>query len=56
MLIEVMLIKKECIQNYVENIIKKHKTVTDNRPIRLYANNIENRITFKIKSGTYIKN
>ena len=36
-------------------IIKKHETVTDNPPIRIYVNKIENRITFKIKTGHYIE-
>ena len=28
--------------------------MTDNSPIRIYVNKIENRITFKIKTGYYI--
>ena len=43
------------IQDYFEYIIKKHETVTDNPSIKIYLNKIENRITFKIKTG-YIMN
>ena len=32
---------------------KKHKTVTDNPSIMVYINKIENRTTFKIKTGYY---
>ena len=39
------------IQNYIEYIIKKHKTIADTAPILIYANNITNRIVFKIKTG-----
>ena len=35
--------------------LKKHETVTDNPSIRIYVNNIENRITFKIKRGYYLE-
>ena len=38
------------IQNYFEYILKK-QTVTDNLLIIIYTNKIENRITFKIKTG-----
>ena len=37
------------IQDYIEYIIKKHETIGENAPI--YANTINNRIVFKIKSG-----
>ena len=43
------------IQDYFEYIIKKHETVTDNPSIRIYINKIENRITFKINTGYYLK-
>ena len=43
------------IQYYFEYILKKHETVTDNPSIRIYINKIENRITFKIKTGYYLK-
>ena len=39
------------IQNYIEYIIKKHETIGENAPILIYANTINNRIAFKIKSG-----
>ena len=39
------------IQYYIEYIIKKHKTIAENAPILIYANTINNRIVFKIKSG-----
>ena len=35
--------------------LKKHETVTDNPSIKLCVNKIENRITFKIKRGYYLK-
>ena len=37
------------IQDYIEYIIQKHETVTDNPPGRIYVNKIESSITFKIK-------
>ena len=39
------------IQDYFEYILKKHSKSVDNPPIRIYVNKVENRITFKIKSG-----
>ena len=39
------------IQDYIQYIIKKHETIDENAPILLYANTINNRIVFKIKSG-----
>ena len=39
------------IQDYIEYIIKKHETIGENEPILIYANTINNRIVFKIKSG-----
>ena len=38
------------IQDYFEYTLKKHGEETDNPSIRIYINNIENRITFKIKA------
>ena len=35
--------------------MEKRHTFTDNPPIRIYVNKIENRITFKIKTGCYIQ-
>ena len=39
------------IQDYIEYIIKTHETIDENAPILIYANTINNRIIFKIKSG-----
>ena len=39
------------IQDYIEYIIKKHETIGENAPMLIYANTINNRIVFKIKSG-----
>ena len=38
------------VNYYFNYIIKKHKKVADNPPIRIYENKIKNRITFKIKT------
>ena len=48
------------IQDYFEYIFKKHSESVDNPSIRIvmyrmYINRIENRITFKIKSGYYLE-
>ena len=43
------------MQDCFECIIKKHKKLTDNPPVRFYVNKIENRITFKIKRGSYLE-
>ena len=37
------------IQDYIEFIIKKHETFTENPPLQIYTNKIKNRIVFKIK-------
>ena len=39
------------LENYSEYIIKKHETITDVSPVLIYANEINNRIVFNIKSG-----
>ena len=39
------------IQIYFEYIIKKHEIIADTAPILIYANNVINRIVFKIKTG-----
>ena len=39
------------IQDYIEYIIKKHETVAETAPILIYANTINKRIVFKIKTG-----
>ena len=44
-----------CIRYYFENIFEKNVEKTDNPPIKIYINKIENRITFKIKTGYYLK-
>ena len=43
------------IQDYFEYILKKHSESVDNPSIRIYVNRIENRITFKIKTGYYLQ-
>ena len=43
------------IQDYFEYILKKHGEKTVNSSIRIYLNKIENRITFKIKTGYYLE-
>ena len=43
------------IQDYFEYILKKHIESVDNPSIRIYVKTIENRITFKIKSGYYLE-
>ena len=43
------------IQDYFEYILKKRSESVDNPSIRIYVNKIENRITFKIKSGYYLE-
>ena len=39
------------IQDYIEYVIRKHETIAETPPIVIYANNITNRIVFKIKTG-----
>ena len=41
------------IQDYFENILKKHSESVDNPSIRIYVNKIENGITFKMKNEYY---
>ena len=43
------------IQDYFEDILKKHSENVDNPSIRICVNKIENRITFKIKNGYYLE-
>ena len=38
-------------QIYIENIIKKHETLTTIPPIHVYINGTNNRLVFKIKDG-----
>ena len=42
------------IQDYFKYIIKKHQPVSDDPPIRIYVNKIEERIAFKIKTWYYV--
>ena len=42
-------------QDYFWYIIKKHEAVSDNSPVRIYMNEIENSITFRIKAGYYLE-
>ena len=42
------------IRDYFEYILKKHSESVDNPSIRVYVSRIENRITFKIKTGYYL--
>ena len=39
------------IQNYFEQILKKHVEDIDEPLVQIYVNKIENRITFKTKNG-----
>ena len=41
------------IQDYFEYFLKKHSV--DNPPIKICVNKIENRVTFKIKTGYYLE-
>ena len=43
------------IQDYFEYILKKHRENTDNPSIRIYVNKVENRSTFKIKTGHHLE-
>ena len=43
------------IQDYFEYILKQHWQKTGNPSIRIFVNEIETRITFKLKTGYYLK-
>ena len=43
------------IGDYFEYISKKHGEKTSNPSIKIYINKIENRITFKTKTGYYLE-
>ena len=43
------------VQDYFEYILKKHSESVDNPSIKIYVNKIENRVTFKVKKGYYLK-
>ena len=42
------------IHDYFEFNIKKHDTLIDNPPMQIYINKIDDKVTFKIKSGHYL--
>ena len=42
------------ILDYFEYIFKKHEENIDNPSVKIYVNEIENKITFKIKTGCYL--
>ena len=41
--------------DYFEYISKKYREKTNNSSIRIYVNKMENRITFNINTGYYLK-
>ena len=43
------------IEDYFEDILKKHGEKAVNPSIKIYLNKIENRIKFKIKTGHYLE-
>ena len=43
------------IQDYFEYILKKHSENVDNPSIKIYVNNIENRVTFEIKNEYHLE-
>ena len=43
------------INDYFEYIIKKYEAMTDNLQIRIYEIRLKNEITFRIKTGYYLK-
>ena len=45
----------EPLRGYFEYILRKHEEHIDNPSIRIHTNKIENRITFKIKTGYYLE-
>ena len=42
------------IQDYCENILRKKENI-DNFSIKIYVNKVDNRVTFKIKTGYQVK-
>ena len=48
-------LKTKDIQDYFEYILKKNTENFDNPSFKIYVNKIENRITFKIKTGYYLE-
>ena len=45
----------QIFKNILSIFKKKHNGKIDNPSLRIYVNKIENRITFKIKTGYYLK-
>ena len=43
------------IQDYFKHILKKHETFTHNPSMKMYVGRIENRFTFKKKTGYYLQ-
>ena len=43
------------IQDYFDYILKNHGESVDNPSVKIYVNEIENIITFKIKTGYYLE-
>ena len=43
------------IQDCLKYMIKKHETLIDNHPLRIYVNKIGKRITFEIKTRYYLQ-
>ena len=43
------------IEDYFEYMLKKHGEKTNNPSIRIYVNQIDNRVTFKIEAGYYLE-
>ena len=43
------------IQDYFEYILKKYETVANKPSITIFVNKIENKISFKIKTGYYLE-
>ena len=43
------------IQDYFEYVLEKHSENVDNPSIKIHLSKIENRITFKIKTGYYLE-
>ena len=43
------------IQDYFEYILKKHGESVDKPSVQIYVNEIENRVTFKIKNGNSLE-
>ena len=42
-------------EDYIEYIIIKHGTLSNDPPIHIYINRISNRLVFKIKDGSKLE-